>query len=92
MNTCDTCNRYNKKYWPNKGDCYGCRSMSKWEPKPITNYDRFTHMSIEELAKTCANYVSCHDCPIPYCKVRFTMERLGCIGNWIEWLQQEVDA
>ena len=52
--------------------------------------DRIRAMSDEEMAKTFANYVSCHDCPIPYCKARFTMERLGCIGNWLDWLRQEV--
>lgn len=57
-------------------------------PKP-TNADRIRSMTDEELAKFFADYVSCHDCPIPYCKVRFTMERLGCQANWLNWLRQE---
>ena len=51
--------------------------------------DDLRAMTDEELAKTFADYVSCHDCPIPYCKVRFTMERLGCRVNWLAWLRQE---
>ena len=60
-------------------------------PKPQTNADRIRAMTDEELAKTFADYVYCHCCPIPYCKVRFTMERLGCQANWIDWLRQEAD-
>lgn len=58
--------------------------------KPVvTNADKIRSMTDEELAKFFADYVSCHDCPIPYCKVRFTMERLGCQANWLDWLKQE---
>lgn len=55
-----------------------------------TNADRIRAMSDEELAKIFADYISCHSCPVPYCKVRFTMERLGCRANLLDWLRQEV--
>lgn len=54
-----------------------------------TKGDLIRAMSDEELAKTFADYVYCHCCPIPYCKVRFTMERLGCQASWLDWLRQE---
>ena len=58
--------------------------------KPQTHFDRIRNMTVEEMAKTAADYVSCHYCPIPFCKVRFTMERIGCIENWLDYLKQEV--
>lgn len=58
--------------------------------EPETKADSVRSMSDEEMAKIFANYISCHNCPIPYCKVRFTMERLGCQANWLDWLKQEV--
>ena len=59
--------------------------------EPETKADRIRSMSDEEMAKTFADYISCHNCPIPYCKVRFTMERLGCQANWFDWLKQEAE-
>ncbi len=54
-----------------------------------TNYDLLISKTPEEMAKTCSDYVSCHNCPIPYCKHRFTMEKIGCQENWLDWLKQE---
>lgn len=65
------------------------RKWNALRTKPITNYDRLISKTPEEMAKTCSDYVSCHDCPIPYCKHRFTMERIGCQANWLDWLKQE---
>lgn len=71
---------------------YPCQTgMGSYINKPITNADRIRSMTDEELSESFADYVSCYDCPIPYCKVRFTMERLGCQANWLDWLKQKVE-
>ena len=79
------------KKWP----CVDCdmREHDRWERKERkkqTHFDRIRNMTVDEMAKAAADYVSCHDCPIPFCKVRFTMERIGCIENWLDYLNQEV--
>ena len=66
-----------------------CRNFELYDPIKITNANRFRAMTDEELARTFADYISCHNCPIPYCEVRFTMERLRCQANWLDWLKQE---
>ena len=83
---CDRCKEYARCCLNYDGDI--CRRIRTIEP---TKADRIRSMTDEELAKFFADYVSCHDCPIPYCKVRFTMERLGCQANWLDWLKQEAE-
>lgn len=77
-------------------DGIGCACNTRTVEKLIrknkkTIADRIRAMADEELAKTFADYISCHNCPIPYCEVRFTMERLECQANWLDWLRQEVE-
>ena len=73
---------------------YNGKTIREWADiisNPRTKADSVRSMSDEEMAKTFANYISCPNCPISYCKVRFTMERLGCQENWIDWMKQECE-
>ena len=57
----------------------------RWEPKPVTHYDRITSKTPEELAEWIASIYP--DCP---------PDREGCTNDtdvckscWLDWLRQE---
>ncbi len=77
----------------NKSDCKSCSNDDCiWNETPKTNADRIRAMSDEELVKAFTSFTSCFNCPINNCKVRFTMEKIGCELNWLDWLKQEAET
>lgn len=61
----------------------------RWEPKPLTNYDRFVRKTLEEMAefieKLTKGLIVPPGCPKAGCKSEY------CQKCWIDYLKQEAD-
>ena len=91
MRSCETC-----RHTLGGGYCFGCNRSTgfhKWEPKPMTNYDRLISKTPEELADFLVSTMTCTacrdmhggQCPKPFVHVK-------CRDMILGWLKSPVEV
>lgn len=89
MSECKTC-KHERDICSLVSHCQGV--CDRWEPKPVTNYDRLVSKSPEELAEWLAEVL--FHCSNTICDKKCPMYKCCCdqpSNNIEDWLKQEAE-